>query len=294
MSNKTQTDQAVQSDPKSGAPATPTLPPARPPKKTEMQLRVEYTRDEIVGLARKLAESTAELSRAEEDKKAVTAQLKAICDSISASISELTGKINSGFEYRVTPCEVRYDDPKPNLKSTVRLDTGDVVNVEPMTLSERQAELPLTGESKPGASSPVVLKVEDFDLKSEQIHPAGFEEEECGTAALLLREIFIDDETDELRSDELRKERVADIVNDETPSVVEGFLRWLRADRQVALPGADQAIDLLVAAMQEHRERTFAKAQAKPKGRKVTPGTVECPADEGSRDDAGAEGKNDL
>ncbi len=127
---------------------TATTVKSRPPKKTEMSLRVDFTPPELLNLARKQAEAHGELNRAEEEKKAATAQLKARCEGISARISELAGKITSGFEYRTVPCEVSYDDPKPGLKTTYRLDTGEAVNVDPMSMAERQSELELA----PGAA----------------------------------------------------------------------------------------------------------------------------------------------
>ena len=72
-------------------------PVVRPPKKGERQLRVEFTEKEILEQAKKLAEANAELSRAENNKKSVTSQLKADCDSISSRIAVLSGKINDGF-----------------------------------------------------------------------------------------------------------------------------------------------------------------------------------------------------
>jgi hypothetical protein len=120
-------------------------PASRPPKKWEMQLRVQFTDPEINAIAKKLAEANADLIRAEEDKKAVTSQLKAKCEGIAARVGELSGKINSGFEYRNVPVVTTYDNPKVGMKTTVRMDTGEVVECEPMTLAEMQRELALTG-----------------------------------------------------------------------------------------------------------------------------------------------------
>jgi hypothetical protein len=114
----------------------------RPPKKWEMQLRVQFTDPEINAIAKKLAEANADLIRAEEDKKAVTTQLKAKCEGIAARVGELSGKINSGFEYRNVPVVTSFDDPKKGMKSTVRMDTGEVVECEAMTLAEMQVDLP--------------------------------------------------------------------------------------------------------------------------------------------------------
>ena len=120
----------------------------KPPKKTEQSLRVKFTEEEVVKLARKLAEKNAEAEQAENDKKAVTKQLAAKCEGIAAQVSEISGKINAGFEYRTVQCETTYDDPKPGVKTTRRLDTLEVIEQETMTLAELQQELPFSGSGQ--------------------------------------------------------------------------------------------------------------------------------------------------
>ena len=269
--------------------AQPAAAPIRPPKKTEINLRVEFTRDEIVELALKQGEAFNELNRAEEDKKAVTAQLKAKCEGISARISEITGKLTSGFEYRVVPCEIQYDDPKPGLKTTYRLDTGATVAVDPMTLAERQAELDLNGKA-PVAQ---VLTLEMFDFTPEQVHVDDFSESTARGYAVNYRTLFIDFE-DAVRSEGERRDEVEDFVSLRTNAELSEFTDWIKAKRPAPLPGADIALALIdsikrdaaTAAQQKQSEERLAV-------RKVTPGTVEVGADDGSRDDAGDETKND-
>lgn len=200
------------------APAAKLAPAPKPPKKTELRLRVNYTRDEIVELAKKLAETVDEQARAEDEKKAVNGQMKAKVDGITARMGEITGKITSGFEYRLTACEVRYDDPKQGLKTVIRLDNQDVVSCEPMSLSELQSELPLSADSD---------NVVAFTKEANAI--AGQVESQV--------------------------------------SIAEKDAR--------AIAKAKKAADRVAV-------------------RKSTPGTVEVAADEGTRDDAGTEGKNDF
>lgn len=153
----------------------------RPPKKWEMQLRVQFTDPEINAIAKKLAEANADLIRAEEDKKAVTSQLKAKCEGIAARVGELSGKINSGFEYRNVPVVTNYDEPKKGMKTTVRMDTGEIVECEAMTLAEMQVDLPfpVTPSRKPEADTirrtvsgdGVVVTEEDGDPFTEEDDP---------------------------------------------------------------------------------------------------------------------------
>lgn len=136
-------------DVKSTTPAKETKKPApKTPKKDERQLRVKFTEEEIIKLARRLAEKNAEAEQAELDKKAVTKQLASKCDEIAAQVSTISGKINAGFEYRQVQCETTYDDPKPGMKTTRRLDTLEIIEQETMTLAELQIDLPLGETTK--------------------------------------------------------------------------------------------------------------------------------------------------
>lgn len=127
-----------------------TARPPRPPKKSEEKQPVPFTVDEFLAIGQKLAEANRDHEAAENEKKAVTKTLAAKVDGIAAKISELSGKLTSGFEYRDVTVETTYDDPAPGKKTTRRLDTGKTVRVEAMTLAEMQDELPLT-DGKPAA-----------------------------------------------------------------------------------------------------------------------------------------------
>ena len=143
-------------------PATP-----KPPKKTEQSLRVKFTEEEVVKLARKLAEKNAEAEQAENDKKAVTKQLAAKCEGIAAQVSEISGKINAGFEYRTVQCETTYDDPKPGMKTTRRLDTMEVIEQETMTLAELQQDLPFSGSGQESGQGGKVVSLEQARISIE-------------------------------------------------------------------------------------------------------------------------------
>jgi hypothetical protein len=130
---------------KKASPKKTTVPakPTKPDRKIEMQLRHTFTIPEIVEIAKKLAEASRELNQAEEDKKAVTSQLKAKCDGIQSRLTEHAGKVNSGFEYRNTQVLVQYHTPKTGVKRLTRLDTHEVIGEEEMSQAEMQDELAL-------------------------------------------------------------------------------------------------------------------------------------------------------
>ena len=121
----------------------PTPAPAKPDRKIEMQLRHQFTDKETLELGRKLAEESNLLNQQEDEAKAVAKQLKAKVDSTASRVSEISTKITNGYEYRPTQCVIKYHVPKAGRKSTVRLDTSEVVEDAEMSLAEMQAELPL-------------------------------------------------------------------------------------------------------------------------------------------------------
>lgn len=133
---------------------TTTADPIRPPKKTEISLRVNYTEKELLEIGKKLAEANRELECAESEKKSITGTLKAKCDSIAARVAQHSGEITNGYTYRNIPCEIRFDTPTKGMKQTVRLDSHEVITTEAMTLSEMQAELPGIPADAPTSQKP--------------------------------------------------------------------------------------------------------------------------------------------
>ena len=73
---------------------------------------------------------------------------KAKIDAKDSLISNLSNNVNNGYEYRSVDCEVEMDSPKKGMKTTTRIDTGEVVGTEKMTDADRQEEMPL--ETKKG------------------------------------------------------------------------------------------------------------------------------------------------
>lgn len=126
---------------------------SKPDRKIEMQLRHTFTANETIEIARKMAEASRELAQAEDEKKAITSQLKAKCDGIAARVTEHAGKINAGFEYRNTQVLVKYNTPKTGVKRMVRLDTNEAIGDEDMSMSEMQTELPLGDTKKPAPAA---------------------------------------------------------------------------------------------------------------------------------------------
>lgn len=118
-------------------------PAGKPDYHGERQLRHIFTEKETIEIAKKMAEASRDLNQAEEEKKAVTSTLKAKVDGIQARVNEHAGKINSGFEYRTTPITTKFHTPKTGQKQTIRDDTGEIIEIDQMSMAEMQDELPL-------------------------------------------------------------------------------------------------------------------------------------------------------
>ena len=107
-------------------------------------LRCDFTPEELREFSKDLARKTAELSQAEEDKKAAVSQFADVIAATRAATSRLARNINSGYEMRSVECEVLLDTPVRATARLVRLDTGETVKERAMTGNEMQATLPLT------------------------------------------------------------------------------------------------------------------------------------------------------
>jgi hypothetical protein len=130
--------------PTNNEPITAEAPmPARKTKKVSLSLRCIFTDKELLEKGKLIAEKHRELAEHEGELATIKSQFKSKIEGVTASINELSGHITSGYEYRMTTCTVRFDDPKSGMKTTYRSDTGDAVNTDLMTPAELQGALPL-------------------------------------------------------------------------------------------------------------------------------------------------------
>ncbi len=109
---------------------------------TERWLPVELTEQERADAAVTVVSLTAEIAQLEADKKAAMERLR---DQIKSAEAERTRQVErhkTGQENRtVEVAEVLY--PEARVVRTVRLDTGEVLEVRPATGDELQLELEL-------------------------------------------------------------------------------------------------------------------------------------------------------
>ena len=78
-------------------------------KKKTMNLKTELSQVELTAAAEELAESTQNVNRLEDQKKAATAQFKSDIDYASARRNKFAGIVATKCEYRNVDCDMLYD-----------------------------------------------------------------------------------------------------------------------------------------------------------------------------------------
>jgi hypothetical protein len=104
---------------------------------------------ELKACAKALAEALNGKTRIESEVTAFRAQKKAEQTQLESVIQKNTLLLNTGKEFRMVECEWDYDW-KGGKKTGRRVDTGEVVAKEEITIEERQLDFaPKEGKTKP-------------------------------------------------------------------------------------------------------------------------------------------------
>lgn len=102
-------------------------------------VKYHFSKDEIHDLGEALARENQTVYDHRARKKAVVAELTAQIEQAEARASDLTTKINNGYELREVECMVLMETPRPGMKRIVRIDTNEHLRDEPMTAQEMQS-----------------------------------------------------------------------------------------------------------------------------------------------------------
>jgi hypothetical protein len=100
-------------------------------------LEVQLTEKEIRTASKAMAEALRGKGQAEDEIKTFRSQKMAEVTRLEGQIAINAQLVNTEKEFRPVECEVSYDFAK-GVKTTVRMDTGEVVRQEPVTNSDRQ------------------------------------------------------------------------------------------------------------------------------------------------------------
>lgn len=110
-------------------------------KKIMQELLCELTPEELLHRGQALSAASEDYVRVEGDKKSAMAGFKEQLEDLRMSIARLSGAIRAKAEARLVECAVEYHSPVQATKRIVRLDTGEFVRDEPMTVLECQSHL---------------------------------------------------------------------------------------------------------------------------------------------------------
>lgn len=103
-------------------------------------LRYDFTDKEKAEMSLDMANNIRMKNFKDSERQSVVSQFKADLDSLQSKIDSASEKVSSGFEFRGIKCETKIDYTL-NRKTTVRLDSGEIVKEGPIPESERQIEI---------------------------------------------------------------------------------------------------------------------------------------------------------
>jgi len=132
-------------------------------------LAVRFTDPERMDIAEQLGRAAQAQGDIEDQKKAQDAEHKEELEAVKLQIKRLSRKLATGSEMRNVQCTWLLGDPKPDEKTLVRKDTGEIVRVVPMHEHDYQENLPLVTVPGNGADVPretLVLEPPPADGKS--------------------------------------------------------------------------------------------------------------------------------
>lgn len=103
-------------------------------------IKYEFNEAEKAEIAKEMAKKVEELSRLEDEKKAMTSDFKSKIDLASAECKAAANKLNTGYEYRNIQCLVERDYRAGKIHFR-RPDTMELVRTENMSADEMQMKI---------------------------------------------------------------------------------------------------------------------------------------------------------
>ena len=105
-------------------------------------LPVPITDPDRLRFGMEMADAKDGIDRLQAQASEVSKDFKAKIAAHETRMGSLSSILRAGYQYVDVACEVRLNDPCPNLKSIYRLDTMEFVEKVEMTDTDRQSLLP--------------------------------------------------------------------------------------------------------------------------------------------------------
>ena len=269
------------------------------------QVRYDYTKDERIAKATGLGEALNRYASTENELSRIKKDYGARLDAIKAEIDQLNNSVLSGYELREYICFWTYDEPRAGRKTLRKREGLEIVAEEDMTERDRQMVMEIidqqaakgSGEKLALPAFSMPTKPEDVVIPEEDAQSFEIDADTAGAFASQFADIFVEDGV--MKTQEEREAELGGLS--EWPQL-DQFREWLTTGPRVNYPGTAYVADYIAAAQrakaikaEADKARIAAEKKEAKKGRRAGgAGTVSVESDEGSRDDAGADSKNDL
>jgi hypothetical protein len=292
---------------------------------TRRQLRYNYTLEERNAKATELVAALNRIDATNSELDRIKGDYKSRLSAIESESELLRGCVLSGYELRDYLCYWTFDEPRAGRKTLRKREGNEVVAEEDMTERDRQMVMEII-ESQAMAEAdergliPMLAlantkawptEITEIHLTEEQAH--GYTDFDGGQVAdwrERLAEIFVNYEAmgkpATIRTPDEAAQYARSLIDNTHDAELARMAEWLTTGPRAHLPGtewlASEIMTYLDAVAQQqamHAEAEKARqAEAKKKaraGRRAsTSGTVSVASDEGTRDDAGSDSKNNL
>lgn len=110
-------------------------------KEIDLELWCDLTDAEVQERAQQLGAAVAEYDQVDSDKKDSMKQYTDQLKEISGRMRRLSRIIRNRTEQRMVRCAVQFHTPVASTKRILRLDTGEIIREEAMTMAESQQHL---------------------------------------------------------------------------------------------------------------------------------------------------------
>jgi hypothetical protein len=114
---------------------------AKPERRSIELVQYNFTNEELRLLGEQMAREAQMVYDLRDKKKENAAALAVAVTEAEGRVSNLARKINERHEMRDAECMVLLHTPRAGMKSMVRVDTGEIVREERMTVDELQEKL---------------------------------------------------------------------------------------------------------------------------------------------------------
>ncbi len=286
------------------------------------QVRYNYPDAELIEKAKALSATLNHYAATENELARVKKDYGARIDVTQAQIDQLKECVQTGYEMREYVCFWEFDVPAPGRKTLRKREGGEIVTEEEMTQRDRQMVMDIIDAQAAAEPTPQVERLAlpapkewptapiEVILTEEQANAESFfSHDQTADWSVRLREIFTDykmGEPAKIRTKDEAAEYAISLIENQPDAELQRMAEWLTTGPRANIPGTEWLASEIQTALDDVEQQRLMQADAEKArqaaakkaaraGRKAnTSGTVDCAADEGSRDDAGSDSKNNL